>query len=151
MPCTNTLGNFCVCPVLAPPCFCRIHVKCSVTKRILLRKSPGICSEAFVIFSSAAALLYRQLDARVCWFFRSGRTILATHPTRPLSVQGLPFSRTAFVCHISVSSLSFSLPASASSSNAGANAQRSGQSSIERRQSDTLFPCQLKSVQSVPS
>lgn len=114
-------------------------------------KSPGICSEAFVIFPPAVALLYRQLDARVCWFFRSEHTILATHPTRPLSVQGLPFSRTAFVCHISVSSPSFSLPASASSSNAGANAQRSGQSSIERRQSDTLFPCQLKSVQSVPS
>lgn len=76
MPCTNTLGNFCVRPVLAPPCFCRIHVKCSVTKRILLRKSPGICSEAFVIFPPAVALLYRQLDARVCWFFRSEHTIL---------------------------------------------------------------------------
>lgn len=75
----------------------------------------------------------------------------AAHPTRPLSIQGSPFSRTTFVCHISVSSSSVSLPASASSSNAGANAQRSGQSSIERRQSDTLFPCQLKSVQSVPS
>lgn len=131
--------------------FSRMYAKYQTPRRVPLRKSPGICSEAFVIFSSAAALLYRQLDARVCWFFRSGRTILATHPTRPLSVQGLPFSRTAFVCHISVSSPSFSLPASASSSNAGANAQRSGQSSIERRQSDTLFPCQLKSVQSVPS
>lgn len=76
---------------------------------------------------------------------------LPAHPTRPLSVQGLPFSRTAFVCHISVSSPSFSLPASASSSKAGANAQRLGQSSIERRRSDTLSPCQLKSVQSVPS
>lgn len=116
------------------------------------KKDSGICSEAFVLFPSAVALLYRQLDARVCWFFRSGRTIpLPAHPTRPLSVQGSPFSRTTFVCHISVSSSSVSLPASASSSNAGANAQRSGQSSIERRRSDTLFPCQLKSVQSVPS
>ena len=76
---------------------------------------------------------------------------LPAYPTRPLSVQGLPFSRTAFVCHISVSSPSFSLPASTSSSKAGANAHRLGQSSIERRRSDTLFPCQLKSMQSVPS
>lgn len=76
---------------------------------------------------------------------------LPAHPTRSLSVQGLPFSRTAFVCHISVSSSSVSLSALASSSKAGANAQRLGQSSIERRRSDTLFPCQLKSVHSVPS
>lgn len=76
---------------------------------------------------------------------------LPAHPTRPLSVQGLSFPCTALACHISVSSSSVSLPASASSSNAGANAQRLGQSSIERRRSDTLFPCQLKSMQSVPS
>lgn len=147
----DALQNLCV-PRFAFTCFCLMYAKYPTLNRAPLRKKSRNLLRDFRHFSLAVVLPYRQLSAKGYQFFRSGHTIPPpTHLTRPLSVHGSPFSRTMFVCHISVSSSSVSLPASASSSNAGANAQRLGQSSIERRLSDTLFPCQLKSVQSVPS